>query len=89
MELNIWKLPPVQLNSKKKQMIPVNQVAQEEDDISSLNVYRTKLKTKLNFVHSMEVDGKTLLMVADQTPVVKCFDITSHMASDEVEVSTK
>jgi len=79
MELNLWKLPPVLLNSKKKQIIPENRVALEDDDVSSLNVYRTKLQTKLNFVHSMEVGEKTFLMVADQTPTVKCFDVTSHV----------
>ena len=80
MELNLWKVPPVQTNNKGRQMIPSNEVLVNDEQVQQIRIFRETLPSKINALETIECSGKTVLLIADQSSTLKHLDVTSFIS---------
>ena len=81
MELNIWKIPPIEVNSKGKQMIPKNEVVLENDQVEKIRLFKSTFETKISTLENISHNSKSLLLIGDQTSSIKLLDVSPIIAS--------
>lgn len=81
MELNIWQVPPIEMNSKGKQMIPNNEVILENDQVEKIRLFKSTFETKISTLEKISHNSKSLLLIGDQTSSIKLLDVSPFIAS--------
>ena len=78
MELNIWQIPAIEMNSKGKQMIPNNEVILENDQVEKIRLFKSTFETKISTLEKISHNSKSLLLIGDQTSSIKLLDAVSY-----------
>ena len=63
MELNIWQIPAIEMNSKGKQMIPNNEVILENDQVEKIRLFKSTFETKISTLEKISHNSKSLLLM--------------------------